>query len=423
MATSTYMTETAKVHVLDNGLTVALERLPYLHSASAGVWIKTGSAHETPPESGLAHFLEHLFFKGTQTRTVRQIMEAVEGRGGHLNAFTSRECTCLYVRTLDEHLHKGIEILADILKHSTFHDLEKERNVILEEIASVEDTPDEHVHDLLSAFHWPDHPLGRSVSGSQETVSKLSLEDAQHFYSKWYKPENIVVSVAGNFDETRLLDQLRAEFGTLAPGAASEADSVPRFNGGIKTYERDIGQAHLSLAFPGPALDDPKRYVCDVACNLLGGGSTSRLFERIREAEGLAYSIFAFHSFYRTAGMLGVYAAIAPQNFGKTLELTFQELRRIRDEAVGADELAMNREQIKGGMLMSLENTFTRMARMAKSLMYYGRIVPVQEVIGRIEAVTQEDTQAFAQEIFTEKNCALVVLGPADGYTVDGIDL
>ncbi len=268
----------ARVHVLDNGLTVSMECLPYLRSASVGVWVHTGSADERNGESGLAHFLEHLFFKGTKTRNVHELMAAVESRGGHLNAFTSREYTCLYVKTLDEHVPVAIEILADIVKNSLFCDLEKERNVILEEIASVEDTPDEYVFDLLAEYHWPNHPLGRSVSGSTESMLKLGLDEVKRFYDAWYRPNNLFFSIVGNLDETRVLDQVVSEFGELAPRELPPRHQPPVFRAGVHTVDRDVAQAHVCLSFPGPTLHDADRYVCDMVSSILGGGSTSRLF-------------------------------------------------------------------------------------------------------------------------------------------------
>lgn len=409
---------------LDNGLTITMEPLPYLHTVSAGLWVRAGSAQEQEVQSGLAHLLEHLFFKGTKTRSVRELMEAVEGRGGHLNAFTAREYTCLYVKTLDWHIDSAIEILADILINSTFSDLEKERNVIIEEIASIEDTPDEYIHDLLTQYHWPEHPLGRPVSGDLESVSRLGLDDVRQFYQTWYTPENMFFSIAGNFDPDEVLPLIRKAFEQIPQNTKTEARrDAPSFNGGIHQVPRDISQTHLALAFPGPMLGTRDRYYCDFAGSVLGGGSTSRLFERIREKEGLAYAIYTFQSFHLAAGMMGLYAAVAPGNCERTIELVFEELQHLRDETVPADELEMNREQIKGGLLMAMESTFTRVAHMAKSMMYYGRIVPVEEIIENIDSVSAGDVQSFAQKAFQAERCALVTLGPAKNHRIKQIPL
>ena len=418
-----YTRDNAEITTLPNGMAVCMERLPYLHSASIGVWIRTGSGDEQEDENGIAHFLEHLFFKGTKSRNVHQIMEAIESRGGQLNAFTSREYTCIYVKVLDKYTATGIEILADLIKNSLFCDLEKERNVILEEIASIEDTPDEHVHDLIAEHHWPDHALGRSISGTAESVSALDYDKVVAFYRRWYQPENMVFAIAGNFDARAVLGQVTDEFGSIAAAPVPSEADVPRFHASIRTVPREIAQSHITLAFPAPSMHDGRKYAYDMTSNILGGGSTSRLFERIREDEGLAYSIYTFDAFYRTTGAIGIYAAVAPQQLGKTLELTFEELRKLRDGGVSEDELDLNREQIKGGMLMALESTFTRMARMAKSMLYYGKLVSVDEIIERVDGITPADIQRCCDEIFAPEHCALLVLGPEEKSMPDRIAL
>jgi predicted Zn-dependent peptidase len=416
-------TDNAVARKLDNGMSVTFERLPYLHSATAGIWVRSGSANETAEQSGVSHFLEHLFFKGTKTRTTRQIMEPIESKGGHLNAFTSREYTCVYVRTLDKHISTGIEILADVIKNSTFSDLEKERNVVLEEIASIEDVPEDYVHDLLSRHMWPGHSLGRPVSGSQETVSKLELKDVQNYFKEWYRPRAMYFSVAGNFDENAVLDQVYGEFGGLQPSPSMKRGGAPEFKSGMEVFERDIAQNHVCLGFPGSTVLDPRRYVYDILSSALGGGSTSRLFERIREKEGLAYSIYSFHSCFFSTGMLGVYAAVAPESFANAADMTFEEIRKLRDQPMTEAELELNREHLKGSMLMSLENTFNRMSRMAKSMIYYKRLLGIHEVIQALDAVTVDDLHQVAQETFLPDRCAMVVLGPASAAPVREIPL
>lgn len=390
-----------------------MERLPFLHSASLGVWIRTGSAAETREEAGLAHFLEHLFFKGTKTRNVHEIMEAVESKGGYLNAATSREYTTLYVRMLEQHISIGIDVLADILINSTFTDIERERGVILEEIASIEDTPDELAHDLLSEFHWPEHPLGRPVSGYADVVENVCHEDFRRFYDTWYKPSNMVFTIAGNFDEEAVLRQVTELFSVLPAGEAPPLDSVPDFQSGIQAVERPISQTHIGIAMPGPSALDEERYLCNLLAGILGGGGTSRLFEIIREQEGLAYSVYAYHASHLPTGMIGIYEAVAPNNCEHALELTFAELRRLCEEPIDKDELDRNREQLKGSMLIALENTHTRMSRMAKGLLFRKRVLPIEEIIARIDAVTAASIQEFAQEHFRPESCALLLLGPS----------
>lgn len=423
MAVVAITADDVRLCTLDNGMRVVFESLPHLHSASLGVWIKTGSANESAEENGAAHFLEHLFFKGTSTRTTHEIMDAIEGRGGYFNAFTSRGYTCLYVRILSRHVSVAIEILADLIRNSQFNEMDKERGVILEEIASNEDVPDDLVHDVLSEFHWPDHPLGRPVAGTEETVGAMSRDQIDAFYKTWYTPENMVFAVSGNINEDEVVEQLESCFGDMPAQTTPDRRTAPTFHDGIKIVERNISQAHVTLAFPGPPLGAANRFVCDVTSSLLGGASTSRLFERIREDEGLAYAIQTFHAFYHHAGVIGVYAAVAPENYARTLELTFEEIRKLRDDGATDDEVEKNKEQLKGHVLMSLESTYARMTRMAKSLLYYDRIIAVDELIGLIDDVTPAHVQEFARQTFTEKQCAMVVLGKTDGRSVERLAL
>jgi len=420
---SVYSNEAAAVHVLPNGLTVTLEQLPYLRSFSVGIWIRAGSGNESEPQNGISHFLEHLLFKGTLSRTARDLMDAIESKGGQLNAFTSRDYTCVYVRALDTQVETAITILADIIKHSTFNDLDKERNVVLEEITSGEDVPEEYVHDLFALQFWPDHPLGRPVAGTVETVSAMQLEHVRDYYSQWYRPRDMFFSIAGSFDADAVLDQVSREFGSIVDLPTPPRPGLPANAAGVAWHERDIAQNHLCFGFPSPALADPLRYRYDMLSNILGGGSTSRLFERIREDEGLAYAIYTFHSTYSNAGMIGVYAAVAPENLAMTCEISTQELRKLQDSRVEADEMESNREQLKGSMLMALESTFTRMSRLARTMMHYGRLVGVDEVVQAIDAVSPDDIQNVAQSIFVLDRASLSVLGPKAGTSFDGLKL
>lgn len=400
-----------------------MEPLPHLHSVTAGLWIKTGSANESAKQAGISHFLEHLFFKGTHTRNARQLMEAVESRGGHVNAFTSREYTCLYAKTLAAHLGTGVEILADILKNSLFCDLEKERNVILEEIASNEDVPEELAHDLFCANIWPDHSLGRPITGTLESVSAITLDDIRAYYDAWYYPENLFVAVAGNFDCETLYAQLSRELEGIPSRTVQVHREIPPFSSGREYVTKDITQTHLVFGFPGPSATDTNRYVYDMLSNALGGGPISRLFERIRENEGLAYSIYTFSSSYLTTGMMGVYAAVAPENLERTIQLAFEEVRKLREEPLPKTEHETNREQLKGNLLMALENTSNRMTRMAKAMMYHGRLLTVSEVVEAIDAVSVKDIQDLAQDLFQPERCAMLVLGPEEGASELSLEL
>lgn len=401
------------IHTLGNGLTVVCEQLPWVHSASIGVWARTGSGNETAAEAGISHFIEHLLFKGTQRRTARQIMEAIEGRGGQLNAFTTREYTCYYARVLDQHVASAFDVLADMVKNSTFHDLDKERNVILEEISMIKDVPEDYVHDLMTEQVWPEHPLGRPISGYEETVSAATLDMVRGYRDLWYTPENMMVSIVGRFDENTFLQQVTDEFGKLPARRAPErTGGTPAYRASQTFDRRTIAQDHLVCTFPSVSITDPRRFAYDMLGSVLGGGSTSRLFERIREQEGMAYSVYSFNSMLGAGGLMGFYAGIAPENLEKALALGSEELRRLRDEPLADEELSSHCEQMKGGLVLALENSFSRMSRLVRSLIYQGRIIPVSEVLENLERVTKADVQQAARETFTKGNASVAVVGP-----------
>jgi predicted Zn-dependent peptidase len=412
---SPFTQEAAQVRTLPNGITVLLEPLPYLRTVTGGVWIKAGSGNEPMRLAGISHFLEHLFFKGTAKRSAHDLMAAIERRGGHMNAFTSRDYTCLYVKTLDTHVESAIEVLADILKNSQFNDFEKERNVILEEISSIEDVPEDLIHDIYSERLWPGHPLGQPVTGTTETVSAITLDDVRAYYQEWYPAQNLLITLVGNFDPDQLYRQLEDEFGSFPALPAPARPGIPTLGNGFQFVEQDISQDHVVFGFPGAAGDDPDRYTYEMLSSILGGGSTSRLFEKVREEAGLAYSVYTFTSSYFCSGTLGVYAAVAPENIHKALDLCVRELHDLRDNLLGEEELELNREQLKGGVLMALESTSNRMSRLAKSTMYHGRILPVDEILASIDAVTPEDIQRVARDLFRRERSTSIVLGPAEG--------
>ena len=404
--------EEVRVRRLGNGFTVALEPLPYLRTASFGLWVRAGSSSEDARTAGAAHFLEHLFFKGTARRSVHELMAAVEGRGGYINASTGREYTELYLRIPSHHVAAGMDILAEIARESLFCDMEKERGVILEEIASIEDSPEDLVFDLSAEAHWPDHPLGRPVAGTAASVSALTRDDIVDFYRAWYTPENMVFSVSGGFDEADVMARAERLFGDWPAATPPPFVSEPAFRAGASAAARPVSQAHLVLTFPGVSVSDPRYYTASLLANLLGGGSTSRLFERIREEEGLAYSVYASHNCYARAGVFDVYEAVARKHARRALSLACAELRRVRTEPAPAEEVATNREEIKGSMLMSLESSLSRAARAAKNLLFLGRILDVGEIMAGFDAVTPEALLEMAAETFTPDRCAFMALLP-----------
>jgi predicted Zn-dependent peptidase len=401
--------------VLTNGIPLLTDPIESVRSVSFGVWIKTGSAFELPEQAGIAHFLEHLFFKGTSTRTARQLMEEIEGHGGHLNACTTRETVCLYARVLDNRLDQTVRLLADILRDSQFHDFEKERNVIIEEIVSIEDVPEDLVFDLLGMHLWPNHGLGRPISGFEDTVSRMAPGEVTDFYRRWCHGGNVVLSAAGRFDPDHLHALCEEAFGPVPPGAERALYEPPVAAAGVQSVAHPVSQSYVAFAFPSVPLRDPRWAVHEMLADALGGGSTSRLFDRIREQEGLAYTIHSFRSSYRLAGCTGVFATVAPENLGRTMRLCGEEFRKIIDDPLPEDELVLCREQWKGSFLMSLESTSARMLHMARSLINQGRLETPEELVADIDAVTPGQVLEAARATCTRNQCALVILGPEDG--------
>jgi predicted Zn-dependent peptidase len=397
---------------LPNGIEVITERIPHFRSVSIGIWIRAGSVNETPEINGVSHLLEHLFFKGTKTRTARQIGEALEGMGGMANAFTSREYTCIYARTLDTHLDVAVELLADLLLNSTFRDLDKEKAVVAEEIQSYVDTPDEHVHDLLCSAMWRRHPLGFPITGSKKALARLDRKVVRAYYRRWYVPSNVVIAVAGGFESEALRRLVKRHFSGLNGSEHRPGYERPGVRAGNRTYHRQIGQAHLCLALPAVRADDKKRYPANLLANILGGSSISRLYQRIREDEGLAYSVNSFLSSYENAGALGVYAAVRPSQAQRTLDIIIEEMSLMKKRKVSPKELQIAKEQLKGSIVLSLENTSGRMMRLARSILTLGRVENLKTIMDKIEAVTAEEIKELAREFFRDDALNLVALGP-----------
>ena len=397
---------------LPNGIEVITERIPHYRSVSIGVWIRAGSVNETRDINGVSHLLEHLFFKGTKTRTARQIGEALEGMGGAANAFTSREYTCIYARTLESHIGIAVELLADLLLNSTFRDLKKEKAVVAEEIQSYIDTPDEHVHDLLCSMMWRRHSLGYPITGSRRALSALNRKVVKDYYSRWYVPSNVVVAVAGGFDKDSLPALIEANFSGLEGDDNRYRYETPKVRADNRIHQRRIGQAHLCVAMPSVNASDPKRYAVNLLANILGGSSISRLYLRVREDEGLAYQISTFLSSFESAGMLGVYAAVGPRQAQKTLDIIMAEMALLKKKKVPQKELETAKEQLKGSIVLSLESTSGRMMRLARSLLTLGRVENLDAMMNKIDEVTADDIKQLARELFCEEALNVVALGP-----------
>jgi len=397
---------------LPNGIEVITERIPYFRSASIGVWIRAGSVNETPEINGVSHLLEHLFFKGTKTRTARQIGEALEGMGGTANAFTGREYTCIYARTLDSHLDVAVELLADLLLNSTFRDLNKEKAVVAEEIQSYIDAPDEHVHDLLCSAMWRRHPLGFPITGSKKALGRLNPKVVKDYYRRWYVPSNIIIAVAGGFESDSLRRLIERHFVGLDGSDNHHTYEPPKVRAANRVYTRRIGQTHICMGMPSVSAGDKRRYPANLLANILGGSSISRLYQRVREDEGLAYQVNAFLSSYENTGMLGVYAAVGPKQAQKALDIIIEEMASMKKRKIPEKELQSAKEQLKGNIVLSLESTSGRMMRLARSIFTFGRVESLKTVMNKIDEVTAGEIKELAREFFRDEALNVVALGP-----------
>jgi predicted Zn-dependent peptidase len=409
--------------VLPSGLRIITESIPTTRSASLGVWVGIGSRDETPAMSGASHFLEHLLFKGTHKRTALDISAEIEAVGGETNAFTTKEYTCYYARVLDADLPLAVDVLCDAVADSLLDpsDVETERGVILEEIAMHDDEPGDEVHDVFTEAIYGDHPLGRLISGTEETITPMTRRQINGFYRKRYTPPQIVVAAAGNLDHAAVVKLVRrALAGTPLDSAPAAPAPFRRAKPAVKTRppqtvvrNRDTEQAHVILGCPGIGRQDDRRFALGVLNNVLGGGMSSRLFQTIREKRGLAYSVYSYGSQYADAGVFAVYAGCAPAKIDEVLELTRAELAAVAKDGVTEAEMARGKGMVKGSYVLGLEDTGSRMSRLAKSELLYGDLMAVDELLARVDAVTLEQVNTLAAELLTQP-MSLAVVGPFD---------
>jgi predicted Zn-dependent peptidase len=409
--------------ILPSGLRIVTEVIPGTRSASLGVWVGIGSRDETPAMSGASHFLEHLLFKGTHKRSALQISAEIEAVGGETNAFTTKEYTCYYARVLDADLPLAVDVLCDAVADSVLQpaDVETERGVILEEIAMHEDEPGDEVHDVFTEAIFGDHPLGRLISGTEESITPMTRNQINGFYRRRYTPPRIVVAAAGNLDHATVVRLVKkAISGTALDGSAADP-AAPR--AGTKRVRhqkphtvvrnRDTEQAHVVLGGPAIGRHDDRRFALGVLNNVLGGGMSSRLFQEIREKRGLAYSVYSYSSQYADAGLFGVYAGCAPGKIEEVLDLTRKELDRVASDGLTDEEIARGKGMVKGSYVLGLEDSGSRMSRLAKSELLYGDWMSVDEMLGRVDAVTREEVDAIAAELLAQP-MSLAVVGPFD---------
>lgn len=407
--------------LLPNGLRVVGERLPYLRSVSIGAWMHVGSMMELPQESGLSHFLEHMVFKGTEKRTARQIAEEMDAVGGQLNAFTGRDCTCFYAKVIDEDLELAVDILSDLVIHATMDptELEKERGVILEEISMDEDSPEDLVHDLLQSAQFGEQSPGQPILGPAEQVAAYTRDDLLNFRRKHYAPKETVVALAGNYDPEKVLTWVTQYFG----GWENEIPPVETPDWHVLTgvnalREKDTEQMHICLGFPGKAYGTDGVYPLAVANNILGGAMSSRLFQRIREDLGLAYSVYSYPNTYKGVGTFGLYAGVSPKNAELVLNEIRTELKKFVDEGITEKEFRDSVTQLRSGYLMGLESPGARMQGLGRSTLLRGKPLSHEATLAAIEAVTMEKVMEIAREVLTAEPCIAIVGKGAESVQV-----
>ncbi|MGQ9475875.1 MAG: M16 family metallopeptidase [Actinomycetota bacterium] len=398
-----------------NGIRILTEKMPHLRSVTTGFWVGVGSRDEPQELSGISHFIEHLLFKGTERRSARRIAEEFDAIGGELNAFSAKEYTCYYAKVLDEDLEQAMDIMVDMLLRSRLapQDVDAERKVILEEIAMHEDSPDDIIHDLFVSALWESHPLGQSVLGSQNVIRTLGSGEIREFFERYYHPENIVVAVAGNVEHEAIVEMVtRLMSVDGGRGRHVRHCVVPEVRPHTVVYDRPTEQAHIVLGTQGLPRRHPARFALAVLDNILGGGMSSRLFQKIREEKSLAYSIFSYHSMYVETGLVAIYAGTSPENAPVVLELIKEEIDLLLRKGVSGDELDRAKGHIKGSLVLSLEDSGSRMTRLGKAEISGGEILGLDELLRRVEEVTAEDVQKLAQDLFGPRRLVAAIIGP-----------
>src|SRR5438046_2178901 len=408
--------------VLPNGLVAITETMSHVRSVSVGLWVRNGSRREIPEENGLAHFIEHMVFKGTERRSAEAIAREMDSVGGMLDAFTSKEQICFNAKVLDEHLPIAFDVIADLVLRPKFdsEDVKKERKVVLEEIKMDLDNPEYLLHEIFTRGFWPGHSLGRPILGTPETVKKFNRDALCSRFRNWFAPDHLVITAAGNVTHDRVLELVRRWFGALGPAGTADDGGAPNTQAPILLEKkRDLEQAHICIGVPSVPLNHQDRFSFAVLNNLLGGGMSSRLFQNIREKRGLAYAVFSEVTPYSDAGMFTVYAGCAKETIGQVLDLTLAEFRALKESPVSDEELLRAKNHLKGSLMLSLESTSSRMSNLARQELYFGRFFTLDEILASIDAVTREDVQSLAQEFFRPEQIPATVLGPLNGFTLD----
>jgi predicted Zn-dependent peptidase len=406
--------------VLDNGLRILTERMTQVRSVSIGVWLTRGSRHEAADKSGIAHFVEHMLFKGTATRTAEDIAQAIDSIGGQLDAFTAKEYASYYIKVLDEHLPLAIDILADIVRHPAFaaEDIGREKKVVVEEIKMVEDTPDDLVHELFTQGFWENHPLGRPILGTRETVESFTSDVLRNYFEQAYTARNLIVSAVGNVEHERVRELVQEKLGSVPPAGLPSGEQAPQVVPKVQIRNKDLEQSHLCIGVSSYPQNHDDRYSSYLLNTLLGGSMSSRLFQNVREKRGLAYAVFSGLSAYRDAGSFTVYAGCANEAVGQVIDLVVEELRAVKQSPVPLAELQRAKDHLKGSLMLSLENTASRMSHLARQEIYFDRQFGLDETLQGIERVTDADVLRVAADLFRNGSLSATVLGNVNGLVV-----
>ena len=403
-----------KCQTLENGLTIIGEEIPYLKSISLGIWVKAGSIIETKENSGVSHFIEHMLFKGTKNRSSKELAREIDNLGGILNAFTSKECTCFYVKLLDEHIDIGIDVLSDMILNSRFDelDIKKEKSVILEELKMYEDSPDDLVYDLLLENIYKDHSLGMNILGDRQSLKNLKRESILDYYNKYYVPNNSVISICGNFKFEEIVKQIEEKFKTWQPKSVDTTTTKPNFNPCIVKKNKDIEQVNLAINLDAiPMTNNREVYALSVVNNVCGGSISSRLFQKIREEKGLAYSIYSSQTLYEDCGELGIFASTSTENIQEVYKSILEEIELIRNEYISPQEIHESKEQLKGSYMLDLESTSSRMMSNGKNLLMRNKVDDEQDIIDYINAVEYDDVVKIIKKVFNTENMGVCIVG------------
>ena len=407
--------------VLDNGVRVLVEPVGHVKSAAIGLWCKTGSRHERDDEGGITHLIEHMLFKGTNSRTAKGIAEAIEGRGGQLNAFTDKEATCYYCRVLADDAENGIDVLTDMMLHSLIdpEELKREEGVVLEEIKRSEDEPGDHVHELHLEYRWGDHPLGRPIIGTPESVAGFERNDIQGYLARRYRAENVLLAVAGNVDPETVRAAAEKALGKIPSGVDSPQTTRPEGMAAKNEVGKDVEQVHFCIGTEGCSIYDDDLYTMVVLDSALGGSMSSRIFQEIREKRGLAYSVGSYQLSYGAGGEYTVYGGTSPEHWPLVQELVRTEFDKVMASGLEPEELARTKRNISGGLVLGLEGMSGRMMRMSRNELNHGREIPLEETLGKIDAVTNEGVVALASRLLGEDKVSTTAIGPFGEYALE----